>query len=619
MITTHTSVKVFLLAALTILMNTKPCIGQSYLQKELKDYIWDLSGIYQSDIHWQEDLKYVNREMSTIHVYKTTMTKSPQHLSRAMDAFYDLRSKAAKLEIYGALRSDVATTDEKASEMASTGLAIEREVEASLAFVVPEIAKIGKGKLQQWMKTEPSLQKHQRRINRIIQEIPYTKNQETEALINIMKGWPQTIADSYFRFFESDHEWPVVTMTDGKKVSVHSGNYRNLRGSSDPKDREQVSKTYLSYLGKYQPILGFLLTKRIEADIAIAKQKKFNDAIDAIWYLRDGIPSGTYKTMIATAHANSDLLSKYANVLAKVYALPQVAYQDFISSSFLKTFTIQESWDIILKALQPLGEDFIAAVKNEMSKPTMHLAPLSNKRSFYSNQMPIAGIPSYSMMTYSGSFASLGSLMGMIAQKVRFSKIPKENCPDTRDDPPVYGNGTLYIAEMMLADYLIENAKTKEEKKFYLKQSITRLWNNCFTQAVSAELESSIHDAIKRNQPPSGRAISDKYYNILKSYYQDIPIDSSFANEWMINSVPFMSFEAQFWVSSMGFACVAYERMKKGDPTAKKIMTESLMGKYETDLSYDMLKHVGIDLTHQSTYQAIYDRMNHLLKQMENL
>jgi oligoendopeptidase F len=613
--------KKYLLVLLSIALFVIKLTGQDISKKTINEYVWDLSYIFPNNKAWETEFKNVENSIKTIALYKNTMGQSAKQLANAMDAFYEIRSKAAKLEIYGSLSSDVDIKDENAAQMAFAGLVIERKVEAALSFIIPEITKIGKAKLQQWIQTEPRLVRHQRRINRIIQEAPHASSPEIEAILADMKGWPQTSGDGYYRFFESGFKWPVIKTADGKEIEVSFNNYRNIRRSANADDRINISKTYLGAVDAYKPILGYMLSKRIEADITIAKYKKFDDAIDAMWFLRDGAPAGTYKTIIQTAHKNKDLLKKYAQTLAKSYNISKVGYQDFYSlpKSYNKTYTIQEAWNIILKALAPLGKEFVEKAKLELQKPTMHLVPLPEKRNFYANQMPIGGIPSYSMLTYNGAYGTMGSLMGMLAQKVRFAEMPKENCPDTRDDPPVYGNGTLYIAEMMLADYMIKNAGSKEEKLFYIQQSLTRLWANCFSQVISAELESNIQQAILRNEAPSGAKISAMYYDILKDFYGDIPIDSFFANEWITNSVPFISFEAQFWLGSMGFACIAYAKIQTGVPGANKVMTESLMGKGKTDLSYDMLHTIGIDLSKAATYQAMYDRMNYLLIEMSKL
>lgn len=595
--------------------------AQQLPQKDLSEYVWDLSYIFPSDDAWSDELKRTREDAKTIDRVRGTMGKSAKELADAMNRIYDLRSRGAKLQIYGALRSDVDTKNEAATQMATVGRSIEREVEAAVGFLPYEINRIGELKLRQWLQKEPLLARHTRRINRILQEAPYTSSPEVQALIESMRGWPGVSAEGFFAFWESDLKWPTYTSEEGNEIQIQYANYRSARRTASAMDRLNVQKTFLGFARPYENILGYLYAQRIEADVTIASHRKFDDAIDAIWYLRDGVPDGTYKTMINTGKKNKELLNRYSSVMSKSIGVQKFAYQDFYANpkGFTRTFPIQEAFEIILGALEPLGSEFVKKVKIQIDKPTMHLVPLPDKRTFYANQMPIAGMPSYTMLSYRGTIVDLRALMGAVAQKVRFADMPAENCPDTRDDPPIYGNSTLYIAEMMLTDYLIEHAGSKNEKLFYLYYALQRLWQHNFHHVVNAELDAKIQSMIMSDNPPSGEQISAIYLQLLKDWYADIEVDPVFGYEWMTNSVPFLSYEGQFWTASMAAACIVYQRMKAGDAQAKSVMLESLMGKGETDLSYTMYKTVGIDLAKEQTYQAMYDRMNSLLDQMEEI
>jgi oligoendopeptidase F len=587
----------------------------------LSKYVWDLTLLYPSDKAWEEEAKQVQAIAKTISTVKATMGKSAQDLANAMDAVYDVRSRATKLSIYGALRSDVNVKDQEASRLAAAGRSIEREIETAVSFLPSEIKKIGEPKIRQWLKAEPRLSRHQRRLNRILLQAPYTFAPEIQSVIESMQGWPAVSADGYFAVWESDLKWPTYKNEEGKEVEVSYGNYRTARRVANPLDRLKAQQAFLGMAKSKEKILGYLYTRRVEADVTIAKQRKFDDAIDALWYLRDGVPTGAYKTMIATAQKNKDIIKRYITVMAPASGVQKFGYQDFYgnTSGYTRTFPIDEALTIILGAFKPLGDDFVEKVNKQFARPILHLVPMPDKRNFYANQWPIAGMPSYTMMSYRGTLGDLRSLAGAIAGKVRYADTPVANCPDTRDDPPIYGNALLYIAEMMLTDYLVEHAHNKEEKLFYLYSALQRLWTHNFHHVINAQLDAAIQGLVTSNNPPNGELISATYLKLLRDMYPDVEIDPVFSTEWTTNSVPFMSYEAQFWVGAMASACILHENMKAGDAQAKNVMREGLLWKGETDLSYTMFKSVGIDLASKKTYQAMYDRMDAMLNEIERI
>lgn len=595
--------------------------AQVFPNKNLNEYVWDLSLIFKSDDAWHEEFAKTAMAKEGITSYKGTLARSPKALLTAMDACYDLRSSAAKLMIYGMLKHDVNTLDEEARKMSEAAANLERDVESSLGFLNAEIIKIGPDKLKKWIAKEPGLARHNRRINRILLEAPYTVSAELQSVIETMKGWPVVSGDGFFSLYESALDWPTYKNSEGNLITISYTNYRTLRRSANTHDRFNISKIYLDYVTKYENIMGHLYTSRIKGDLAIARYKNLNDAIDAMWLLRDGVPAGSYRTMITTAEKNIATSNRYAAILKQQLELDKFHYADFyaLPAGFSKRLTIQEAWEIIFNAFQPLGNSFIKKMSEEISKPITHLAPMPHKRSFYANQMPIGGIPSYSMMTFTGSFANLRNLASLAARKVRITGIPAGNWPDTRDDPPIYGNGLLYVTELLLDDYLISHASTKEEKIFHLQNSLFRLWTHAFSFAVDAELDASVQDMILKNNSPSGREITGIYHKLLKKYNPEIEVDESFAHEWQDKSVQFLSFEGQFWVPGMAFACLLHQQIKSNSPEAKSALVDGLLGKTDTDLSYGMLKSVNIDLAHENTYQAMYSRMNELLDQLEKI
>lgn len=73
----------------------------------------------------------------------------------------------------------------------------------------------------------------------------------------------------------------------GEHILPNRSSYLRLRGSEDEKLRRAVESAYLERLKSLETTFGILLTRRIEADLTIAKQQKFRDGIEAQLSARD--------------------------------------------------------------------------------------------------------------------------------------------------------------------------------------------------------------------------------------------------------------------------------------------------------------------------------------------
>ena len=95
-----------------------------------------------------------------------------------------------------------------------------------------------------------------------------------------------------------------------------------------------------------------------------------------------------------------------------------------------------------------------------------------------------------------------------------------------------YEDSTVFIGEIasivneiLLNHYLLENAKTKEEKIFYLSKEIENYITSVFKQTMYTELEQELY-SIKEKENISSDILSKKYINIIKKYYgEDIIYD----------------------------------------------------------------------------------------------
>jgi hypothetical protein len=117
-----------------------------------------------------------------------------------------------------------------------------------------------------------------------------------------------------------------------------------------------------------------------------------------------------------------------------------------------------------------------------------------------------------------------------------------------------------------------------------------------FRHPLTVEFESTIQEQILKGTPPSGADVSAIYFALLKQYFgdgkDDITVDNRFATEWASVRLPFGSFETINWPFAMASACSLVERVRAGDPIARKGF-DGVLGRGESDLSYDLLKQAG--------------------------
>jgi oligoendopeptidase F len=576
-------------------------------------YVWDLTPLYANDEAWEAERRAITAKIAEIGRLRGTVGRDAKSLADALDEVYDLRSRAAKMATYGILLDETDIRSAIVRTRYDVGTAIEIEVEPAVEFVEEEVRAIGAERLAAWLREEPRLERHRRRINRILFEAPHSLGREAQAIVESMARWPRIAADAFSTLHESPLGWPTIKSAAGEDVVVDLAAFSRLRRSADRGEREGAARAFLNRLGEVESVFGLMLTRRIEADLTIARHRKFDDGIEAIWYLRDGMPRGSHRVMIDVARRNLPTLRRYVDLRRRALGLDRFAYGDFFVTppGIARSFTIDEAMEIAVAASAPLGAEYQARLRARLKERWMHLPPLPEKRDTFAVFPPVGGIAPYFILTYQPTFRLSRTFAGGATIMMTFADLPRDRMPDTRDDPPAYGNGVIYVGNMLHDDYLARSAKDRRERIAYLVHQLDLIWQQYFRWVLVSELDAAVQAMIANGATPTGSQVSKMYLDLLRQYYGDaVDVDDSFAREWMTFSVPFLSYEHQFWPPAMAGACAIFERLQKGDATARRF--DQVQGRGELDLSYHLFKQIGVDMATPAPYEAVIRRMERL-------
>jgi oligoendopeptidase F len=597
-----------------LFVQTLPAQQVNVTDPDIDRYVWDLSSLYPDQSAWEAERTTILEKIKTIVRLQGSLGRSAKSLADGLDQVSDLRARGSKMAIYGILVSSVDTRSEKAQNQYDVGTTLDAQVEAAVSFVPSELAAIGEQRLTQWLSEEPRLDRHRLRINRILWEAPHTLPAEEQSLVASMARWPQVSEDVFWALHDSDLNWPTQRNAAGKDVAFNVYSYRSP-------GQQQERAAFLSRLGSLENAFGLLYTRRIEADLTIARHRKFQDGIDAYWFLRDGMPEGTHRLMVEVARANLAIAHRYFILRDRALGVNGASYADLYTppTGINRSFLIAEAMNTAISASAPLGPQYQERLRERFDAHWMHLPTWPNKRVTAEIYPPVGGAHPYLIMGYSPTYAKSRAFAGVVTLMMSDAEIPGNRIPDTRDDPATYQNCVIYIGEILHDDYLRSTASNRQERIAFLVNSLDLLWNQYFRWTLVAELDARIQELIIQGKAPSGAQISKMYLDLLREYAgPGVAVDDAFAAEWMTFSIPFESYEHQFWPPAMAAAASIMEGVRTGKINAITAVT-GIFGRGDSDRSYLMLKNVGVDLRAKGPYEAVIRRMKSHLDELENL
>jgi len=179
------------------------------------------------------------------------------------------------------------------------------------------------------------------------------------------------------------------------------------------------------------------------------------------------------------------------------------------------------------------------------------------------------------------------------------------------------------INEILLQEYMIENAKTREEQLFYLGGALEQIRGTFFRQTMFAEFELAIHEAAERGEPLTGPRLSEIYGDLLKRYHGHdldvLTIDDLYTVEWAFIPHFYRDFYVFQYATSISGAAWFAEQFLAGDENVRDAFIRVLSAGGSDYPHNILLNEAGLDMTLPESYDPILRRMESLMDRIESL
>jgi oligoendopeptidase F len=200
---------------------------------------------------------------------------------------------------------------------------------------------------------------------------------------------------------------------------------------------------------------------------------------------------------------------------------------------------------------------------------------------------------------------------------------------DDETQPYETSNYSTFIAEtasigneMLLNDYMVAHAQSKNEKLFYLGEGLELIRATFFRQTMFAEFQLQIHDELEQGRALSGARMTELYCSLLKKFHGDaegvMKIDPAYCIEWAFIPHFYYGFYVWQYATSMAGAAQFADAIEhEGAPARDRFIAMLKAG--GSDYPYALYKRAGLDMATPQPYQALLARMNRIMDQIDAL
>jgi len=285
-------------------------------------------------------------------------------------------------------------------------------------------------------------------------------------------------------------------------------------------------------------------------------------------------------------------------------------------------FTLAESERLSLEALVPYGGEYLELLKGGFAGKWTDSHPRAHKASGAYMNGSAYDVHPYLLLNHNDDYAALSTFAHEWGHAVHTLLSVKSQPFEKANYSTFIAESASIANEMLLNDYMVAHAKTKEEKLYYLGEGLESIRGTFFRQVMFAEFELALHEEIEHGRPLSGARMTEIYCGLLKRYHGDaegvMKIDPAYCIEWAFVPHFFYNFYVYQYATSMAGAAEFTDAIvREGRPAAERFLDMLRAG--GSDYPYDLYKRAGIDMASEAPYKALIARMNRIMDDIEAL
>jgi oligoendopeptidase F len=600
-------------------------VAQQQERSQIPDkYKWDLTRIYPSDQAWRVAKDGLAAELPKIAAFKGTLGGSPQRLADALELGSRLAKDFSRIYVYASMMSDqdtrVSTYQGMQQEMTQLGA----RFGAEMAFVEPEILKIGRATIDTFVAGEPRLKIYRLYLDDIVRRAPHTGSEAEERVLASASVMGSTPGNVYGILSDADFPYPTVTLSDGRSVRLDSSNFNVFRGVPDRGDRQKVMSAFFGALGNFRGTFGATLNGEIQSHEFYANARKYDTALAAAL---DGpnIPASVYMRLIDGVNKGLPTFHRYLALRRKMMGVSELHYYDLYAplvSSVDLTYSAEDAQTQVLAALAPLGADYATVATRAFNERWIDLYPSPGKRAGAYSNGGAYDVHPYMLLNYNGKYTDVSTLAHELGHTMH-SYYSNKTQPFALASYPIFvAEVASTFNEALLIDYVLKNIKDDKTRLSLLGSYLENIKGTVFRQTQFAEFELRVHEMAEKGEPLTGDALSALYAGITKKYYGHAKgvciVDDYVAHEWAFIPHFYRNYYVFQYATSFTASAALSEKVLAGDGAAtRRFLTFLSSGgsKYPIDL----LKDAGVDMTTDEPLTLTMQKMNRVMDEMEKL
>lgn len=580
---------------------------------------WAIQDLFATDDEWRAALAKAKEFIPRITAFRGRLAES----GAALLSFFRLDDEISlafdALVHYAQRRSDEDTRVAAYQEMVSQVTRFAVEIQSAAAFETPELLAISDEDMNRLYAEAPELELYRLNIDRIRRRREHVLSDKEEAILAAAGEMAASPDDIYSMLNDADLKFPDAVDKDGNKHPVTHGTFIPLMQSYDRVLRKSAFDSLYSVYGQFRNTSAATLSAQLKQLLFFANVRKYPSTLDAAL---DGneVPTEIYRNLIDAVHRSFAPMYRYVALRKKLLGVDELHMYDLyvpVVDGVEMKFTFEEAKEIALKALAPLGEDYLNLLREGFANGWIDVYENEGKRSgAYSAG---ARVHPYVLLNFKGTLDDVFTLVHEMGHSIH-------SYLSNKTQPTAYQDYVIFVAEVastcneaLLMEYLLSVTTDKKERAYLINHFLEQFRGTLYRQTMFAEFELAANEMTQRGEGTTAEALCAMYKKLNEQYFgPEMNVDEEISLEWA--RIPHFYYDYYVYQYATGYAAaIALSRriLREGEPAMKDYLG-FLSGGCSAD-PITLLRGAGVDMASPKPIEDATKLFDEMISEMEKI
>ncbi len=582
---------------------------------------WNLSSIFKSDDEWEQALKEIPALSTKVAAYKGRLGESSATLLEALKALEAAELKLETVYHYASLQHEADEDDTTATDREGRAMIAYTNMQSELSFIDPEIQAIDESKLNSWIEA-PEFADYKIYIKKLLHFKQYILSEKEERILSLQGQSAQTAETAFNVLTNVDMNKTFGTvMVDGEERQLTETTYGVFMHNQDRKVREDAYRKFYAKYEEHQNTIAALYAGNVNQDIFSMRARGYGSSLEQALY-GNKVPTSVYHNLIDCIHKNLPTLHKYYRIRKRALGLDELRHYDVyvpLVKSVKTHTTYEEAVEIVRNALAPLGKEYTDRICDGLLNGWVDRYENVGKRSGAFSSGCYIGDP-YILLNYNED--NIRDVF-TVAHEGGHSM---HSWYSVHNNPFMCYDYTIFEAEVastfneeLVFEYLLENAKDDEMKKYLLAMRADDILATLHRQTMFAEFELKAHELVEGGTPLTPELLRKIYRELLEMYFgEEMVFESNSDMEGLRIPHFYSSFYVYKYATGISAALALAHKVKDGGDRDREDYFRFLKSG-GSRYPIESLRIAGVDMEKTEPVQAACDEFAKIVDQLDKL